>query len=74
MSSRTNSDDFGSAMMDVIHQHGEIKTIADFSDELNRISYSSEDESVQQLCLELNRKLLELSTKLIAHYLEDAGF
>ena len=74
MSGQTNREDSGSAMMDVIYQHTEINFISDTAAELSRISCSSQDEAVKQLCLEINRKLLDLSTKLIAHILEDAGF
>ena len=74
MSERTNRDDSGNAMMDEIHQHEEVKILADISEEIDRIAYSSEDEVVKQLCRETNKKLLELSTKMIARWLEAAGF
>ena len=74
MSSATNKTDLGSAMMDAIDLHSEIKFIADTLDQLDPIANSTPDETVKQLCQELNQKLLELSAKLIAHILEDAGF
>ena len=77
MSNRADEDDLGTQMTETIRHHADnvkIEFLASAAVEISQIYSANDDPEIKRLCREIRGKMLDLSNRITANILGEAGF